>query len=212
VLFLDEIAELPPSAQTHLLRVLDSGQYQRLGDSTSRSAQFRLIAATNRPLTALREDVLARFSLRLEIPSLSSRPEDIPLILRHLTAAALADDEELGARYLDPTGQPRFSRDLLRRLVKSPLATNARGLLQVVLLSIMNSKSDQLDWIEPDASTDESDPGADGDVDEAARLQRALDENNGSIEKAWRALGLPNRYALQRQMKKHKLVIRRKAE
>jgi transcriptional regulator of acetoin/glycerol metabolism len=124
---------------------------------------------------------------------------------------ALSDDAELGARYLDPSGQPRFSRDLLRRVVKSPLPTNARGLLYLVLLSIMKSKGDQLDWVEADETTaDESDPSS--DVHEADRFQQALDDNNGSIEKAWRALGLPNRYALQRRIKQHRLVVRRKAE
>jgi transcriptional regulator with AAA-type ATPase domain len=219
VLFLDEIAELPPAAQTHLLRVLDSGQYQRLGESSVRTSKFRLVGATNRPLTALRDDLLARFTLRLEVPPLTARPEDIPLILRHLTAAALADNPELSARFLDTTGQPRFSRDLLRRVVKSPLPANTRELLHLVLLSSMKSKGDQLEWIDSDDPTESDDPsesddagGGDTSPDDAARIQRALDENNGSIEKTWRSLGLPSRFALLRRIKKHKLVVRRKAE
>jgi hypothetical protein len=217
VLFLDEIAELPPLAQTHLLRVLDSGQYQRLGESTLRTSKLRLVGATNRPLTALREDLLARFTLRLEVPPLATHPEDIPLILRHLTAAALADDAELSTRFLDPSGQPRFSRELLRRLVKSPLPANARELLHAVLSSLIRSPGDQLDWVAPDDaadgdSGDEPAPGGDVGTDDAARIQRALDDNNGSIERTWRALGLPSRFALLRRLKKHKLVIRRKAE
>jgi DNA-binding NtrC family response regulator len=218
VLFLDELAELPVAAQTHLLRVLDSGQYQRLGESTTRTSKFRLVAATNRPFSALREDLLARFTLRLEIPPLASRPEDIPLILRHLTAAALADNAELSSRFLDPSGHPRFSRTLLRRAVKSPLPANARELLHLVLLSSMKSIGEQLDWVDTDGASDAGDaengdaddPGDTGD--DAARIQRALDENNGSIEKTWRALGLPSRFALLRRIKKHKLVVRRKAE
>src|SRR6185295_18995653 len=55
-LFLDEFAELPQPAQAHLLRALDQGEYQRLGDATVRHARFRLIAATNRPESALRRD------------------------------------------------------------------------------------------------------------------------------------------------------------
>jgi hypothetical protein len=60
-LFLDEFAEIPMSVQPHLLRVLDDGEYQRLGDTTPRISRFRLIAATNQPLEALRHDLLARF-------------------------------------------------------------------------------------------------------------------------------------------------------
>jgi two-component system response regulator HydG len=217
VLFLDEIAELPPAAQTHLLRVLDSGQYQRLGESSVRTSKFRLVGATNRPQSALRDDLLARFTLRLEVPPLTARAEDIPLILRHLTAAALTDNPELCARFLDPSGQPRFSRDLLRRVVKSPLPANARELLHLVLLSSMKSAGDQLEWIEAGAASDlESDAdgaGSNDDApDDAVRIQRALDDNNGSIEKTWRSLGLPSRFALLRRIKKHKLVVRRKAE
>jgi two-component system, NtrC family, response regulator HydG len=213
VLFLDEIAELPLSAQTHLLRVLDSGQYQRIGESKSRNASLRLVGATNRALTALREDVLARFTLRLEVPALAARAEDIPLVLRHLTAAALVDDAELCARYLDASGTPRYSRELLRRLVLSPPAANARELLHVVLRSVMESKGNQLDPVDADTvAAHGSDDAVASEPSDPSRYQRALDANNGSIEKTWRALGLPNRYALQRAIKRHRLVVRRKAE
>ncbi len=213
LLFLDELAELPQSAQTHLLRVLDSGQYQRLGEPTSRTSKFRLVAATNRPPSSLRDDVLARFALRLEVPPLSSRPEDIPLLLRKLTAAALADDPELCERYLDPSGQPRFSRELLRHLVKSPLAANARELQQLALLSIMESKGDELEWVdESDDESEAEDGDDDATGDEAARIRKALDENQGSLEKTWRALGYSSRFALMRKLKKHRVVVRKKAE
>lgn len=77
-LFLDEFAELPPEAQAHLLRVLDHGEYQRLGETTRRQSVFRLVAATNRPLSAIKEDVLARFSFRIHTSPLNDRREDIP--------------------------------------------------------------------------------------------------------------------------------------
>src|SRR5581483_3361135 len=77
--FLDEISELPVALQTHLLRVLDRGEYQRLGDSASRVADVRFIAATNRP-EGLRPDLAARFKLRIPLPTLAQRAEDIPLI------------------------------------------------------------------------------------------------------------------------------------
>src|SRR5690348_15490748 len=53
-LFLDEIAELPSSSQAHLLRVLDDGEYHRLGDGLARRSDFRLVAATNRDVSSLK--------------------------------------------------------------------------------------------------------------------------------------------------------------
>lgn len=70
-LFLDEVAELPLALQVKLLRVLDNGEYQRLGENGARRADVRVIGATNRPVSDLRHDVLARFTLRLELPDLS---------------------------------------------------------------------------------------------------------------------------------------------
>src|SRR6185369_7117992 len=93
-LFLDEIGELPVHMQAHLLRVLDrGGEYQRLGDSRAQRADLRVVAATNRPLDALKHDFLARLTLRLEIPSLDERRDDIPLLARHLLRRAAETSE-----------------------------------------------------------------------------------------------------------------------
>ncbi len=109
-LFLDEFAELPPAMQAHLLRVLDAGEYQRLGEPRARTSSFRLVAATNRPLAAMKEDVLARLVHRIEIPGLDARMEDVPLIARHLfarmaagNARAVAGDDRRGGRALPGT-------------------------------------------------------------------------------------------------------------
>lgn len=83
-LFLDEIGELVPEIQAKLLRVLDSGNLTRLGAVTSRSVEFRLIAATNRDLSMLlrkglfREDLFYRLNtFVLKLPPLRQRKEDI---------------------------------------------------------------------------------------------------------------------------------------
>src|SRR4029077_9274313 len=55
-LFLDELGELPHAAQAHLLRVLDGGEYQRLGEAQARVSDFRLVVATNRILSSLKPD------------------------------------------------------------------------------------------------------------------------------------------------------------
>jgi len=87
-LFLDEIGELRHDLQAHLLRVLDrGGEYQRLGDARSRRSDFRLMAATNRPVDAPEHDLAARVAIRARVPGLDERRQDIPLLLRHLLAA-----------------------------------------------------------------------------------------------------------------------------
>ena len=86
-LFLDEITELPFGVQAKLLRVLQDGQYERLGGTETHQSNTRLIAATNRnPEQAvhdgqLRDDLFYRLNvIRLEIPPLRDRIEDIPLL------------------------------------------------------------------------------------------------------------------------------------
>ena len=82
-LFLDEIGELPAAIQARLLRVLDEGEYHRLGEPTARRSDFRLIAATNRPDGALKHDVLARYldcCERFELTDVVRITGDCPLI------------------------------------------------------------------------------------------------------------------------------------
>jgi DNA-binding NtrC family response regulator len=84
-LFLDEIAEMPPDLQTRFLRVLQDREYRPLGSTKTVKADFRLVAATNRPVAAalssgaLRRDLYYRLkTFEIEIPPLRERPEDIP--------------------------------------------------------------------------------------------------------------------------------------
>jgi transcriptional regulator with PAS, ATPase and Fis domain len=88
-IFLDEVAELPLSTQVRLLRVLETGEFMRVGSSTVIKTNVRVIAATNVEVTVaiqngkFREDLFYRLSsVPIEIPSLRSRKEDIPLLFR----------------------------------------------------------------------------------------------------------------------------------
>jgi DNA-binding NtrC family response regulator len=102
-LFLDEIGELPLEAQPALLRVLESGELRRVGDSKPRRVRTRVIAASNRDLGALvksgafREDLYYRLAVvKLTVPPLRERPEDIAVLARRFAhdmgAGDLSDD------------------------------------------------------------------------------------------------------------------------
>jgi two-component system response regulator AtoC len=89
-LFLDEIGLLPLSFQPHLLRVLQDGEFRRVGSSQSSKARCRIIAATNKDLAAevragaFRDDLFYRLtSLTIHLPPLRERKDDIPLLSRH---------------------------------------------------------------------------------------------------------------------------------
>jgi two-component system, NtrC family, nitrogen regulation response regulator GlnG len=92
-LFLDEIGDMPPELQTRLLRVLSDGQFYRVGGHTPMTANVRVIAATHQDLDArvreglFREDLYHRLNvIRLRLPSLRERQDDIPLLLKHFLA------------------------------------------------------------------------------------------------------------------------------
>lgn len=89
-LFLDEIADMPLNVQPHLLRVLEDGEYRRLGCNVVRKARCRVVAASNRDLAVevkkgrFREDLYYRLTaISLKLPALRDRKDDIPLLFRH---------------------------------------------------------------------------------------------------------------------------------
>ncbi|MFT5720372.1 MAG: two-component system nitrogen regulation response regulator GlnG [Motiliproteus sp.] len=94
-LFLDEIGDMPAEAQTRLLRVLADGEFYRVGGHTSVRVNVRIITATHQNLEALvkegrfREDLFHRLNvIRIHIPRLSDRSEDIPKLMQHFLARA----------------------------------------------------------------------------------------------------------------------------
>jgi DNA-binding NtrC family response regulator len=96
-LFLDEIGELPLGSQVKLLRVLENGEFLRVGSSTARHVNVRVIAATNKDLDAevrqgrFRSDLFFRLrSVNIVIPPLRERPEDIPLLFSYFASAVAA--------------------------------------------------------------------------------------------------------------------------
>ncbi len=97
-LFLDEIGDMPPDTQTRLLRVLSEGEFYRVGGHTSVKVDVRIIAATHQNLEDLvrkhrfREDLFHRLNvIRIQVPKLSERREDIPRLARHFLARAATE-------------------------------------------------------------------------------------------------------------------------
>lgn len=148
-LFLDEIADLPIDAQTGLLRVLDQGEYQRLGDETVRRSKVRFVGATNRPTSQLRDDVRRRFKRTIEVPGLNDRREDIPQLVTHLLRhRAATSDPGLAGRFFERRGElsfPRVTPDLVAALVAHDYATNVRELEALLIVAVDGSRGDYVE-------------------------------------------------------------------
>lgn len=130
-LFLDEIGELPLELQPKLLRVLENGEYQRLGETHSRRARARIIAATNRDLRqAVREgrfraDLYHRLSVfTLEVPPLRDMGEDRLVLFTHFC-------EQLAAQL--SLAPPSLDSDAQARWLAYPFPGNVRELRNIVL-------------------------------------------------------------------------------
>jgi two-component system nitrogen regulation response regulator GlnG/two-component system response regulator HydG len=219
-LFLDEIGELPEAAQAHLLRLLDGGEYQRLGDARARKADVRVIAATNRPHT-LRTEFHQRFGLRIDVPDLDARREDIPLIARCLANAQARVEAATWKPFVSPEddGEVQFSADFVRALVGHRYGGNVRELEGFLWASVRDSSGSRLEVpaaLAGAANAPGEDEAAGVPESEAqdpreldpARVQECLDEHAGSIELTWRALNLTSRHVLVRLIKKHSLRTR----
>jgi DNA-binding NtrC family response regulator len=129
-LFLDEISELPPEMQVKFLRVLQEEEFRRVGENAPRKVDLRVLAATNRALPQeiqegrFREDLYYRLNVvRIEMPPLRERREDIPLLARHFLAETVARNG-LPPRKLSPAA--------LRALTAQNFSGNVRALRNIL--------------------------------------------------------------------------------
>ncbi len=113
-LFLDEIGDMPPEAQTRLLRVLADGEFYRVGGHTSVKVDVRIIAATHQNLELLvsenrfREDLYHRLNvIRIHLPCLTDRREDIPQLMAHFFGRA-AKELDVEAKVLSAQAEDFF--------------------------------------------------------------------------------------------------------
>ncbi|HEX3761733.1 MAG TPA: sigma 54-interacting transcriptional regulator [Kofleriaceae bacterium] len=224
-LFLDEIGELPAALQAHLLRVLDRhGEYQRLGEARLRHADLRVVAATNRAVAELKHDFAARFLLRVEVPPLSARAADVPLLIRHLLARMAGGNDEVRRRFCDASRgaserrsredqddqrerealAPRVAPALVDRLLRHRFPTNTRGLAQILWQAVAESRGDTVELtpgVVDQLAQAAPDRAATAEVGRA-QIEAALAAAQGNVTRAARALGFKNRFALYRVMKK----------
>jgi DNA-binding NtrC family response regulator len=216
-LFLDEVGELSLELQSHLLRVLDSGgEYQRLGEATTRRSNFCLLAATNRDPAELRADLKARLMVKVELPPLSERREDIPLLVRHLVLKAASANPELAMRFTEttPAGvtHARVDSRLVEALLRRNYAGNVRE-LEAVLLKAMSASDGDFVAHHDSALADESRKAPTERPDGFANrgrnrtpsddeIRAALAKATGNVAEAAKELGLSSRYALYRRLVK----------
>jgi two-component system nitrogen regulation response regulator GlnG/two-component system response regulator HydG len=209
-LFLDEIGDLPEKSQAHLLRVLDSaGEYQRLGDAKLLRSALRLVAATNRPVDALKHDFLARFTHRIVVPGLCERRDDVPLVLAELLRRIAAKHAPLAERFFERRAgrlaEPRLAPDLVARLLRHPFTHHVREIERLLWLAIGTADADYIGVTEAvDAELcDAEHATADAaDIDRATLLAAIAQHGNSPTHLA-KQLGLRNRYVLIRLLKKH---------
>jgi DNA-binding NtrC family response regulator len=224
-LFLDELGNLSASGQMKLLRVLQSGEYERLGSSTTRRADVRVISATNADLQQaiaagqFREDLYFRLNvIELKLPALAQRPEDIaPLSQQFLTRfAQAATAPQLAADALDALlaySWPGNVRELQNRLQRASLVCRD-GEIRAADLALPASPAAS----GPGAASTRADKSgapaertalAAGEVEERERIEEALLRAGSVVSKAAAELGL-SRQALYRRMERLGLSLERR--
>lgn len=141
-LFLDEVGEIPLELQSKLLKVVQSGMFERVGEDVSRRADVRIIAATNRNLAGLvkaggfREDLYFRLSVfPIELPPLRHRAEDIPLLARHFL-------DRIGRRLRRPV--PELDADQVAFLQTCEWKGNIRELENAIERALIVSGGNRL--------------------------------------------------------------------
>jgi two-component system response regulator GlrR len=206
-LFLDEIGDMPLPLQVKLLRALEERRVRPVGAQESVAVDVRLIAATHRKLEEriasgeFREDLYYRLSVvKLYIPALSERREDIPLLANTFLS-------RLGMRYR--RAQLAFAPEALQLLVSAPWPGNVRQLFNVVEQAVALSATDVIPESLVRQAIDTGDSAL-TPLDEARRaferdyLVRILKITGGNVTKAARLAGR-NRTEFYRLLERHSL-------
>ena len=190
-LFLDEIGTLPLAGQVKLLRVLETGRFERLGSNRERSVKVRIVSATNANLQALiadgrfREDLYYRLNgIEVRLPPLAQRPRDILPLARHFL----------------PAGK-RLGEDAERALQRHAWPGNVRELRNAVQRAALLARGDTVSAADLDLpqAVASATPLANGEEPDRAVIEAALQRNGGVLAQAAADLGL-SRQALYRRL------------
>ena len=216
--FLDEVASMSPSFQGKLLRVLQEKVVRRLGGSSDRKVDFRLLAATNRDLESkirageFREDLFYRLGVvRIFVPPLRERPGDIAFLANHFLQRSAEASLGQGAAL------PRISQAAMSALLAHDWPGNVRELENAMQRAVIVCADDVIEsWHLGLHGNEWNPPGAEGggapDMDYASSKQRVVEEfqrqfvhralgaAKGNISRAADACGM-TRAALQRIMR-----------
>jgi len=207
-LFLDEIGNLAPKQQARLLRVLQTGEMQRVGSSRTRRVDVRVVSATNTDIRAavtrgeFREDLLYRLNtVVIDLPPLRDRPEDVPLLADFFL-------RRTAARY--GRGLAGFSPDARRALLDYRWPGNVRELEHAVERAVLMTRGELVGAA--DLGLQPAAAGGESQLDqltleeaEAILIRKALQRYQGNVSRAAEALGL-SRSALYRRLQAHGLA------
>ncbi|UFN50684.1 nitrogen regulation protein NR(I) [Roseomonas sp. OT10] len=195
-LFLDEIGDMPPEAQTRLLRVLQEGEFTTVGGRQPIKANVRIIAATHRDLRqairagSFREDLFYRLNVvPIRLPPLRERLEDIPLLARHFLERAKAAG--LPGKTLD--------QDAMERLKQHSWPGNARELENLMrrLAALYPQEVIGEDAVAAELAETETSPAATGEARSPETLEQAVERHLTTFLGAHRD-GLPVRDLYER--------------
>ncbi len=202
-LFLDEIANVPMNLQAKLLRVLETGEMERVGSSKTKRVDARVISATNANLMdevsagRFRQDLLFRLNtIEIHLPPLRDRREDIPVLASHfLTTHARRYRKDLHG----------FDHPAMEALLENPWQGNVRELNHVVERAVLMAQDHTVHTA--DLALRGTTPGSAKLEDmsleevEAFLIKKALARYNGNVSQAAGALGL-SRSALYRRLER----------
>ncbi|NWF94468.1 MAG: sigma 54-interacting transcriptional regulator [Syntrophaceae bacterium] len=212
-IFLDEVGDMSPSLQVKLLRVLQEKEYEPLGSTSPRKTDVRIIAASNRDLSKLvsegkfRDDLYYRLNVvKIELPLLSQRAEDLPLLIDHFIQKFNA---KMGRQI---TG---LSEQALRLLLNYDYPGNVRELENIIEHAFVLCKKDVIDvdclpkeLTRSSVETDTSLPLKEESPFEKAEaevIEKTLKKHRGNRKKTAQELGI-DRTTLWRKIKKYGLV------
>ena len=205
-IFLDEIGNVPVRQQARLLRVIESGEIERVGSSRSKKVDIRIIAATNADLQAacqagqFREDLLFRLNtVEIRLPPLRDRREDLPALAMHFLT-------RFAARYRRQVKS--FDPPALQALIQYAWPGNVRELEHTMERAVLMCRSEQIEPADLGLGTHRSaSPNLEElslEAVEGILIRKALQRYQGNVSQAAEALGL-SRGALYRRMEKYGL-------